>query len=151
MVLMGHAQAPDAEIMRLTGELVQEAVSFELQQVAKTARATLETEKKQVEGELLLSILCLLLGFTRSVLDLFSFLLSGLRMALGTSVTQVEALQVAYNSSQQELEVLQEVALEACQSVNEGARLAGSSVVSRFRALGGHIARRMRDALRLGI
>jgi hypothetical protein len=100
MVLMGHAQAPDAEIMRLTGELVQEAVSFELQQVAKTARATLETEKKQVEGELLLSILCLLLGFTRSVLDLFSFLLSGLRMALGTSATQAEAIQMAYNSSQ---------------------------------------------------
>jgi hypothetical protein len=30
----------------------------------------------------------------------------GLRAAIGTSTTQAEALQVAYNSSQQELEVL---------------------------------------------
>jgi hypothetical protein len=36
------------------------------------------------------------------------------------STTQVEVLQVAYNSSQQELEALQEAALEACQGVDEG-------------------------------
>jgi SOS response regulatory protein OraA/RecX len=56
------------EITRLTGELVQEGVSYEdlrqaseekdavileLQQAAATARTTLESEKKQVEGELL--------------------------------------------------------------------------------------------------
>jgi hypothetical protein len=78
-------------------------------------------------------------------------LFSGLWAALGTSTTQAEALQVAYNSSQWELEVLQEAALEACHSVDEGAEQAGSSVVSRLRALGGHIARCMRGALHLGI
>jgi hypothetical protein len=58
----------DAEITQLTGELVQEGVSYEelrqageekdvailqLWQAAETACAALETEKKQVEGELL--------------------------------------------------------------------------------------------------
>jgi hypothetical protein len=50
---------------------------------------------------------------------------------------------VAYNASQQELGVLQEAALEACQSIDEGAGKAGSSVASRLRALGSHVARRM--------
>jgi hypothetical protein len=63
----------------------------------------------------------------------------------------MEALQVAYNSSQQVLEVLQEAALEACQSVDEGDGQVGSSVASRLRALGDHVTRRMRGALRLGI
>jgi hypothetical protein len=35
-------------------------------------------------------------------------------MALGTSTTQAEAIQTAYNSSQQELEDLRDAALEAC-------------------------------------
>jgi hypothetical protein len=48
-------------------------------------------------------------------------------------------LQATYNSSQRELEVLEEAALEACQSVDEGARQAGSSVASRHRALGSHV------------
>jgi hypothetical protein len=63
----------------------------------------------------------------------------------------VEALQGAYNSSQQELEALQEVALEAFQSVEEGDGQARSSVASCLRALGGHVARSMRGAFRLGI
>jgi DNA-directed RNA polymerase subunit F len=61
----------DSKITRLTGELVQEGVSYEelhqadeekdtaileLQQAAATARATLEPEKKQVEGELFLPL-----------------------------------------------------------------------------------------------
>jgi hypothetical protein len=78
-------------------------------------------------------------------------LLSGLRTALGTSATQAEAIQTAYNSSQQELEALQNAALEACQSVEEGDGQAGSSMVSRLRALGGHVARCMRSALRFGV
>jgi hypothetical protein len=52
-------------------------------------------------------------------------------------MTQVEAIQTAYNSSQQELEDLQGVALEACQSVEEGDAQAGSSMESRLRALVG--------------
>jgi hypothetical protein len=59
--------------------------------------------------------------------------------------------QEAYNSSQQELEALRDAALEACQSVEEGDRQAGSSVASRLWALGGHVARRIWGALRLGI
>jgi hypothetical protein len=47
-------------------------------------------------------------------LTYFVFLLSGLRTALGTSATQAEAIQTAYNSSQQELEDLRDAALEAC-------------------------------------
>jgi hypothetical protein len=47
-------------------------------------------------------------------------LLSGLRTALGTSATQAQALQTAYNSSQQELEELRYAALEACHDVEEG-------------------------------
>jgi hypothetical protein len=64
---------------------------------------------------------------------------------------QAKVLQAAYGSSQQELGLLQQAALEVCQSINEGAGQAGSSVTSRLRALGGHVARRMRGALRLGI
>jgi hypothetical protein len=63
----GHAKLRDAEITRLTGELVQEGVSYEelwqageekdatileLQRTTETARAVLEKEK-QVEGKLL--------------------------------------------------------------------------------------------------
>jgi multidrug resistance efflux pump len=68
----------DAEIMRLIREMVQEGVSYEelqqasekkdtaileLQWAAGNTRASLETEKKQVEGELPLSIFRLLLRF----------------------------------------------------------------------------------------
>jgi hypothetical protein len=72
-------------------------------------------------------------------------------MALGTSMTQAEATQTAYNSSQQELEDLQGAALEACQSVEEGDMQAGSSMASHLSALGGHVTHRMRSALRLGV
>jgi hypothetical protein len=77
--------------------------------------------------------------------------LSGLRVTLGNSTTLAQAVQTAYNSSQQELEELWAAALEACQEVEEGEAQAGSSVASRLRALGGHVARRMRHALHLGI
>jgi hypothetical protein len=74
-------QLRESEITRLSGELVQKVVSFEelwntgeekdvtilkLQQTVETARADLETEKKQVEGKSFFSILCL-------PLDLFTF------------------------------------------------------------------------------
>jgi hypothetical protein len=58
-------------------------------------------------------------------------------------------MQTAYNSSQQELEELRAGALEACQEVEEGEVWAGSSMASCLRALGGHVARRMRHALHL--
>jgi hypothetical protein len=66
------------EVTRLTGELVQEGVSYEelrqageekdaaileLQQEAETTRTALETEKKQVEGKSPLSLFCLLVEF----------------------------------------------------------------------------------------
>jgi hypothetical protein len=60
-------------------------------------------------------------------------------------------VQTAYNSSQQELEVLRAAALEVCQEVEEGEAQAGSSLASRLRALGGHISQRMRRALHLGV
>jgi hypothetical protein len=76
---------------------------------------------------------------------------SGLRTALGNTTTQAEAVQAAYNSSQQELEELRAAALEICQEVEEGEAQAESSLASRLRALGGHVSQHMRCALHLGI
>jgi hypothetical protein len=42
-------------------------------------------------------------------------------------------------------------ALETCQAVKEGEAQAGSSLASRLRALGGHVSRRIRRALHLGV
>jgi hypothetical protein len=60
-------------------------------------------------------------------------------------------MQTACNSSQQELEELRVAALEACQEVEEGEAQAGSSIASRLRALSGHVTRRMRHTLHLGV
>jgi hypothetical protein len=60
-------------------------------------------------------------------------------------------LQTAYDSSEQELVELRVVALETCRAVEEGEAHAGSSLASRLRALGGHVSRRMRRALHLGV
>jgi hypothetical protein len=49
------------------------------------------------------------------------------------------------------LEELRAAALETCQAVEEGEAQAGSSLASRLRALGGHVSRRMRRALHLGV
>jgi DNA-binding Lrp family transcriptional regulator len=49
------------------------------------------------------------------------------------------------------LEALQAVTLEICREVEEGAAQARSSLASLLRALGGHVSRRMRRALHLGI
>jgi hypothetical protein len=46
---------------------------------------------------------------------------------------------------------LRAAALETCQAVEEGEVQAGSSLASRLRALGGHVSRRVRRALHLGI
>jgi hypothetical protein len=63
----GHHKLQDEEVSQLNGELAQLSVSYEdqrqvgeekdasileLQQAAEDARAALETEKKQVQGEL---------------------------------------------------------------------------------------------------
>jgi hypothetical protein len=48
------------------------------------------------------------------------------------------------------LEALQGAALETCQEI-EGKALAGSSLASCLRALGGHVSQRMRSALHLGV
>jgi hypothetical protein len=65
--------------------------------------------------------------------------------------SEAEAMQTANNFSQQELEALQAAALETCQGVEEGEAQAGSSLASRLCALGGHVSRRMRRALHLGV
>jgi hypothetical protein len=46
---------------------------------------------------------------------------------------------------------LRAAALETYQAVEEGEAQAGSSLASRLRALGGHVSRRMRRALHLGV
>jgi hypothetical protein len=70
--------------------------------------------------------------------------------ALGNTTTHAEAVQTAYNSSQQDLEELQAAALEVCQEVEEGKAQTGSSLASRLRAVGGHVSQRMCRALHLG-
>jgi hypothetical protein len=49
------------------------------------------------------------------------------------------------------LEELRAASLETCQEVEEGEAQAGSSLASRLRALGGHVTRRMRRSLHLGV
>jgi RNA 3'-terminal phosphate cyclase len=65
--------------------------------------------------------------------------------------SQAEAMQTAYNFSQQELEALQAAALETCQGIEEGEAQAGSSLASRLHALRGHVSQRMRRSLHLGV
>jgi hypothetical protein len=157
----------DEEVTWLNGELAQLSVSYEdqrqageekddvilnLQWAVETTRAAPETEKKQVEGELFFPLFICWPNSLRDLLPAkFVLLFSGLRMALGTSTTQVQAIQAAYNSSHQELEELHAAALEACQGVEEGEAQAGSSMASRLRTLGRHITQRMRCALHLGV
>jgi hypothetical protein len=74
-----------------------------------------------------------------------------LRTALGHAAERAEALQASYNSSEQELPELRPATLETCQTVEEGEAQAGSSLASRLRALGGHVTRRMRRVLHLGV
>jgi hypothetical protein len=83
--------------------------------------------------------------------DFFCSHCPGLRTALGHATNRAETLQAAYNSSEQELLELRATALETCQAVEEGEAQAGSSLASRLRALGGHVSRRMRCTLHLGV
>jgi hypothetical protein len=46
---------------------------------------------------------------------------------------------------------LRAAALETCPAVEEGEAQAGSSLASHLRALGGHVSRRMRRTLHLGV
>jgi hypothetical protein len=66
-------------------------------------------------------------------------------------MTQAQAIQMAYNSSQQELEELQATTLEACQGIEEGEAQAGSSMASHLCTLGRHITQRMLRVLHLGV
>jgi hypothetical protein len=117
-------------------------------------------EKKQVEGKSafvrfsFVDSFSVLLNFPsgiRSHLDLPCSWLPGLRTALGHATTQGETVSAAYNSAEQELGELRAAALETCQAVEEGEAQAGSSLASRLRALCGHVLRRMRRALHLGV
>jgi hypothetical protein len=132
----------------------QEATVRDLQRGGEEARQALEAERKQVEGELfsVRFFACRLVfrGFAPNFLFLRLWLL-GLRTALGNTTTQAEAVQTAYNSSQQELEELRATALETCQEIEEGEAQAGSLLASRLRTLGGHVSKRMRRTLHLGV
>jgi hypothetical protein len=58
------------------------------------------------------------------------------RRYLLVSVGTIFRTDTSYNSSEQELLELRTAALETCQAVEEGEAQAGSSLVSRLRALG---------------
>jgi hypothetical protein len=156
------------EVSKLNGELIALSISNEdqrrtleeqstmvviLQQAVEGGRQALEVERKQVEGELSFRSFVLLI-FPSGVCSLLDFLCSwypGLRTALGRSTDRAETLQAAYHSSERELVELRAAALETCQAVEEGEAHAGSSLASRLRALSGHVSRRMRRALHLGV
>jgi hypothetical protein len=162
-------QKQQEEVSRLNGELVQISISHEdqrqsleeqeasylkLEREAEKTRWSLEAEKKQVEGEFVSVRFLFVDSFFRGPLLVSSLSCSwlpGPRTALGHATTRAEALQTAYNSSQQELEELRAAALETCQEVEEGEAQAGSSLASRLGALGGHVSRRMSRALHLGV
>jgi hypothetical protein len=95
-----------------------------------------------------------LLIFPSGVHSPFDFFCSrrpDLRTTLGHATSQAKTLQAAYDSSEQELVELRVAALETYQAVEEGEAQVGSSLVSRLRALGGHVSRRMRRVLHLGV
>jgi small-conductance mechanosensitive channel len=162
-------QKQEEEVSRLNGELVQISISHEdqrqaleeqeasflkLRREAEETCQSLEVERKQVEGE----FVSVRFSFVDSSFwdplptsSLSCSWLPGLRTALGHATTRAETLQAAYNFSQQELEELRAAALETFQAVEEGEAQAGSSLASRLCALGGHVARRMRRALHLGV
>jgi hypothetical protein len=64
---------------------------------------------------------------------------------------RAETLQAAYESSEWELVELRAAVLETCQAVEEGEAQAGSSLTSCLRVLGGHVSRRMRRVLHMGV
>jgi predicted nucleic acid-binding Zn-ribbon protein len=156
------------EVSKLNGELIalsisnvdqrrtlkkQSATVVSLQQAVEGGRQALEGERKQVEGELPLRSFVLLI-FPSGVCSLLDFLCSwypGLRTALGRVTDRAETLQAACDSSERELLELRAAALETCQAVEEGEARAGSSLASRLRTLSGHVSRRMRRALHLGV
>jgi hypothetical protein len=162
-------------VSRLQGELVQISISHEdqrqsleeqeasylkLQREAEETRQSLEVEKKQVEGKLVFvrflvadsfSVLLISPSRIRSHLDLPRSWFLGLWTALGHATTQAETVSAAYNSTEQVLGELWDAALETCQAVEEGEAQVRSSLVSRLRALSGHVSRRMRHALHLGV
>jgi hypothetical protein len=158
----------EEEVSKLDGELIalnisnedhrrtledQSATVVSLQQAVEGGRQALEVERKQVEGELTLRRFVLLI-FPSEVCSLLDFVCSwypGLRTALGRATDRAETLQAAYDSSERELVELRAAALETCQAVEEGEARVGSSLASRLCALGGHVSRRMRRALHLGV
>jgi predicted nucleic acid-binding Zn-ribbon protein len=162
-------QKREEEVSRLNGELVQISISHEdqrqaleeqeasylkLQREVEETRQSLEVEKKQVEGEFTSVQFSFVDSFCWDPLPTSSLSCSwlpGLRTALGHATTQAETVSAAYNSAEKELEELRAAALETCQAVEEGEAQAGSSLASRLRALGGHVSRRMRRALHLGV
>jgi hypothetical protein len=125
-----------------------------LEQTVEAGRRAFEMERRQVEGKPLFD--SCFAGFPLEGPHPFSdffFVLAtpGLRTALGHAAERAEALQASYNSSEQELQELRNAALETCRAVEEGEAQAGSSLASRLRALGGHVAGRMRRPLHLGV
>jgi hypothetical protein len=158
----------DVEVSRLDGELIALSISnadqersleeqgttvVSLQEAVEAERRALKVEKKQVEGEspLRFFVLVVFPSGVRSPFDFFCLRRPGLRTALGHATNRAETLQDAYHSSEQELVGLRTTTLEACQAIEEGEAPAGSSLASRLRALGGHVSRRMRRALHLGV
>jgi hypothetical protein len=128
----------------------KDASVLQLQKEAEAVHTDLEKERKQVSVKLQPPTLCLLIRFDkiRSRLTLFSV---RFEESPGESASHVGVLQAAYDSSQQDLGLLEQAALDACQSIDEGTGPSGSSVASHLRALGGHVAEHMKGALRLGI
>jgi hypothetical protein len=150
LIVLSITNANNELALQEQGETVKR-----LELTVEAVRRDFETNRKQVEGELLLGS-CLVGFFVRGLAS--SFLISFLSWRFqacappwGHAAERAEALQVSYNSSERELQELHNAALETCQAVEESEAQAGSSLASRLCALGGHVTERMRRALHLGV
>jgi hypothetical protein len=81
-----------------------------------------------------------------------SFAFADLRAKAAEVASQLESVQVAYSSAQQELEVLDAAAREVCEEFEQsGGGQGASSTVSRLRSLSRLLVDRVRGGFRFGI
>jgi hypothetical protein len=132
----------------------QEATVRDLRREAEEARKALDSERKQVEGELRFCPFSFVdLACSGSAPDFCFFVVGFFR-----PVDRPKEYDHPGRGCEDGLQLLATgvggvagCRLEVCQEVEEGEAQAGSSLASRLRALGGHVSQRMRRALHLGV
>jgi hypothetical protein len=107
----------------------------------------LKDEKKRAEGKSHPPATLVFLGSFR-----IPMLVLQLQMGSMTLSAEMQALQVAYNNAQGDLEALEAVALEVCKEIKRAeGQSSGSSIASCLRSLGSRVVERPQGALHLGV